>query len=247
MRFHNALKYEIKLLGAVLLVLGAFSCWPTKNGKNLESLTKVIEMEKGPCFGRCPVFKLTIYDNGLASYEGERFTDRLGTYVKNVPSNSYKQLLQSFKEANLWQYKDIYRGRVPDLQTVTIIYHEGAESKSIKGKDGRPTVVMDLEALLDKIANEEGWELKDKPKQDLPANVISNELIVEISNGIDINVWSRKYAKQDMQVVKSLSNNKLFWLVSFNDQIIPPNQMLEFVKNDPDVVSAEFNKKLNKR
>lgn len=247
MSFHNALKYPIHLLGALLIVLGAFSCWSTKNGKNLESLTKVIEMEKGPCFGRCPVFKLTIYDNGLASYEGERFTDRLGTYVKNVPSNRYKQLLQAFKEANLWQYKDIYRGRVPDLQTVTITYHEGAESKSIKGKDGRPTVVMDLEELLDKIADEEGWELKDKPKQDLPANVIPNELIVEISNGIDINVWSRKYAKQDMQVIKSLSSNKLFWLVSFNDQIVPPNQMLEFVKNDPDVVSAEFNKKLDKR
>ena len=115
------------------------------------------------------------------------------------------------------------------------------------GKDGRPDAVMELEAMLDKIVDEEGWELKEKPASDLPDNVIPNELIVQISNTTDINVWSRKYAKQNMEVVKALSPNGHFWLVSFDDQIIPPKQMLEFVKNDPEVVSAEFNKKLDKR
>ena len=230
-----------------LLFLTLSTCWSTKKGANLETLEKVVEMKKGPCFGRCPVFTFTIYDNGLASYEGERFTDRLGVYIKSLSQSQFKEIKEAFQKANLWQYQDVYRGRIPDLQTVTIIYYEGEEYKSIMGKDGRPDAVMELEAMLDKIVDEEGWELKEKPASDLPDNVIPNELIVQISNTTDINVWSRKYAKQNMEVVKALSPNGHFWLVSFDDQIIPPKQMLEFVKNDPEVVSAEFNKKLHKR
>lgn len=240
--FNSSVKVAVVLLLFSLIA----TCRSSKN-KNLAELKKVAEMKKGPCFGRCPVFTLTIYDNGLASFEGERFTDRLGLYVKNLTPAKTKEVKEAFKAANLWQYKDVYRGRIPDLQTVTVVYHEGTEVKSITGKDGRPDVVMELEAMLDKIVDEEGWELKNKPKNDLPSNVIANELIVEISKRIDVNVWSRKYAKQNLQVVKSLSPNGLFWLVSFDDQIIPPKQMLEFIKNDPDVISAEFNKKLSQR
>ena len=235
------------LFASFSLVLTVSTCWSTKTGTNLESLTKVIEMKKGPCFGRCPVFTLTIYDNGLASYEGERFTDRLGIYIKSLSSSQFNKIKEAFVDANIWQYKEVYRGRIPDLQTVTIIYHEGNESKSVMGKDGRPDVIMELEALLDDIVNEEGWELKEKPESDLPDNVIPHELIVQVDSNIDINAWARKYTKQSMQVVKSLSPNGYFWLVSFDDQVIPPKQMLEFVRNDSDVISAEFNKKLDRR
>lgn len=235
------------IIAALSVVFTASTCWSTKTSTNLESLTKIIEMKKGPCFGRCPVFTLSIYDNGLASYEGERFTDRLGVYIKPLSSNQFKQIKDAFVDANIWQYNDVYRGRIPDLQTVTIIYNEGNDSKSVMGKDGRPDVIMELEAMLDDVVNEEGWELKEKPESDLPDNVVPYELIVQIDSGIDINAWARKYSKQSMQVVKSLSPNGYFWLVSFDDQVIPPRQMLEFVRNDSDVVSAEFNKKLDRR
>ena len=229
------------------MVFMASTCVSTKTGTNLEELTKVIEMSKGPCFGRCPVFKFTVYENGLASYEGEQFTDRLGIYVKTLSQGEFKELVDAFKDANMWQFKDVYRGNIPDLQTVTIVYHEGNDSKSVMGKDGRPDAIMDLEERMDQIVNAEGWELKEKPKSDLPDNVIPNELIVQVNNDIDINAWARKYAKQNIQVIKSLSPNGYFWLVSFDEQVIPPKQMLEFIRNDSDVVSAEFNKRLDRR
>jgi hypothetical protein len=245
-RYHTHFM-KLALIGALFIVITASTCWSTKKGVNLDTLTKIAEMEKGPCFGRCPVFTLTIYDNGIASYEGERFTDRLGVYVKTISPTQLKELKDAFVKANVWRFKDVYRGQIPDLQTVTITYYEGDESKSVMGKDGRPDEIMELEEMLDEIVNEEGWELKEKPESDLPDNVIPNELIVQINNNTDINAWARQYAKQNMRVIRPLSPNGFFWLVSFDDQMIPPKQMLEFVKNDPDVISAEFNKNLDER
>ena len=84
---------------------------PAPQGKR----DKVIEMSKGPCYGNCPVYTLTVFGNGLASYKGERNTDRLGTYVKKLDKAQMERLRREFKNANLWQYRDVYTGRIPDM------------------------------------------------------------------------------------------------------------------------------------
>ncbi len=240
-------KLHLCLALAAMAVLMLSNCKMLSKSTNLDELTEIIEMKKGPCFGNCPVFTLTIYNNGVAAYEGERFTDRMGVYTKVLDKETFESIKTDFRLANFFQFQDAYRAQIPDLQTVTITYWENGRSKSVLGKDGRPETVVKLEENLDKIANSTGWEAKEVPGSDLPGNVIANEIIVQLSNQVKAEDWVRKYAKQDMKVVKALSPNGYYWLVSFNETIIDPKQMLQFVREDPYVINAEFNKKLESR
>lgn len=208
-----------------------------------DKLAPVIEMNKGACFGRCPVFALTIYSNGVASYRGERYTDRMGLYLKRLPKSEFQALLAAFKKADLWQYADVYRSQYPDLPAVSITYHEAERSKSILGKETRPEAVIELEGRLNLLANSEGWTLRSAPDYQLPPDVIANQLVVELREDTDQQAWLRNYAKQDMKILKKVwpSNTKV--IVSYSLKVIDPPSMLELVRQDTEVLSAEYNRR----
>jgi hypothetical protein len=229
-------------LSSLLIVVILFfdSCSLFKPNTNLGELAKVIEMSKGPCYGTCPVFTITVYEKGVVAYKGERHSDKLGLYVKVLKKASYQKLVNAFAQANLWQYKDVYKSQVPDFQTVTLTYYEEGDIKTIVGKDGRPAAVLELEQMLDQLAAEDGWELKEKPTYGLPENVKPDEIIVQFIDNVDPNTWVRKFAKQEMKVIKSMQNDR-FWVIGFNKDIMPPREMIEFVRRDDYVVSAQFN------
>jgi len=211
---------------------------------DLSKSEKLIEMSKGACYGRCPVYDLVIYENGIMTYEGKRFTERQGLYIKKMPESDLKELKNTLKAANLRQYRDAYRARVPDLQTVSLTYYEGDFIKTIIGKDGRPEKVMEIQGELERFADSESWELRTSTGGDgLPEYIVENELRVSLEDNVDINAWVRKYRKQGMQVVKNMSKNNNLWLVEFNAVKNDPREVLAIVQADLEVASAEFNRK----
>lgn len=227
----------------VVIALLSVGCGPSA-GMSLSSMDKVIEMTKGPCYGRCPVFTLTIYEKGIVSYKGERYTDRLGTYVKKLEKDEMERLLREFKNANLWQYKDAYRGRIPDMQSVSITFYDGSRKKTVTGKEIRPNSVKWLESLLDQVAQSNtGWIQKEAPDDNVPDYLIPNELVVELAEGIDPEEWAKSYVQADMLVEKRLNDTE-YWIFSFDDGLVTPEVMIEQVRMDKDVISAEFNKQL---
>lgn len=228
-----------------LFLLG--SCTSLRRGVNFEKADKVLEMSKGPCFGSCPIFTITIYDNGWATYKGKLYTDKLGLHIKKVGRSRLEEIKRELRLANLWQYQNIYRSSLPDLQSVTINYYENGRTKSITGKEGRPTSVQKIEAFLDKMASSSGWVEKEKPDYNLPAGAIANELIVKLRSNVNAEAFVLKYTKQNMQILRRLSPTGDYWLFSFDEKKIRPDEMLTFVRRDREVLSVEFNKRLETR
>lgn len=233
-------------LGVISLI--AFSsCTSLRKGVNFDKVDKVLEMSKGPCFGSCPIFTITVYDNGWATYNGKLYTDKLGLHIKKVGRSRLEEIKRELRLANLWQYQNIYRSSLPDLQSVTINYFEKGRTKSITGKEGRPISVQKIEAFLDKMVKTTGWIQKEKPDYNLPAGAVPNELIVKLKGNVNAEAFVLKYMKQNMQIVKRLSPTGDYWLFSFDEKKIPPDEMLSFVRRDREVLSVEFNKKLEMR
>lgn len=211
---------------------------------NLSRLEPVIEMSKGPCYGRCPVFTLAIYSNGLASYKGERYTDRRGTYVKKLEKSQMDRILSEFKRANVWQFRDSYQGRIPDMQSVTIVYYEGGKKKSIMGKEIRPNAVKWLETQLDQIAQSEGWILKEAPKEEVPDFLVPDQLLVQLDEAAEPNEWAEKFAPAAMIFLRPVNEESAYGIFAFDAKLVKSDEMLEQVRMDAEVVSAEFNKKI---
>lgn len=228
---------------ALFICLSWSACQPSLSMVDTNRLNKLVEMSKGPCFGRCPLYALTVYDNGVASYRGERYTEKLGVYLKRLTKPELQNLSAALRRADLWQYNDVYRSDFPDLPAVSITYYEDERSKSILGKESRPEAVVELETLLTNIANSGGWRLRSAPDYGLPPGAIPGQLIVELHEAANPEAWMTSYSRQEMKFISKVwpSNSKL--IVSYNLKLIDPQSMIDLVRQDVEVLSAEFNRK----
>jgi hypothetical protein len=229
---------------ASMVVLFLLSgCRPPLSMVKTERLTKLAEMSKGNCYGRCPVYLLTIYDNGVMTYEGARYTDKMGLHIKRLSKPEIESLSWTFQRANLWQYENVYRSDYPDLPPVSITYYDGDRSKTILGKETRPEAVLELEGRLNELANSEGWTLRRAPDYNLPPGTVANQLVVELRSDVNTEAWVAKYSRQEMKLLKKVWPSETKLLLQYNIKVIDPISMLDMVRQDTDVETAELNRK----
>ncbi|MBT8220763.1 MAG: hypothetical protein KJP00_13115 [Bacteroidia bacterium] len=123
-------------------------------------LTRVLEVSKSPCFGECPVFTLSVYDNGLAVLDGQDNLKHIGLYHKILDKKVMASLMKTCDEAQLFSLKDSYMRRVMDLPTTSLAYSSDGQTKNISGNmdfpDGFKKVIKEVMDMID----EEDWELK---------------------------------------------------------------------------------------
>ncbi len=64
-------------LAAIASLVFLASCSTTQkvlNQTEIEALPKVLTFSKGGCKGRCPIFDLTVYENGWMVCDGKMWT-----------------------------------------------------------------------------------------------------------------------------------------------------------------------------
>ena len=234
-----------------LLSLSAFfSIVGCKLGTALPEKAAVmrVQLRKDACFGECPVFTLTIYSTGRATYEGEHYTPLTGLYESQLTDGQYKSLIMAFEDAELFDLPSLYKSEIPDLPVVTLRYvNEGGEMKEIMGRENRPEVVMELERVLDALIDEISWKQVISKDTGLPVGTITNQIIVELAPDIDPQVWKQGYAKQQLEILEQLAPNQPIWLITFDENKMTGTELLAFLRKDPNVFRAEFNKEVRGR
>ncbi len=217
------------------------ACLDTTKPLKIKDSQKVVEMSKGPCFGSCPVYTLTVYETGIVTFKGVRFTDRQGLFTKKIDKSKVQQITNKCIASNLWQFDDVYKSNIADMATVSITYFEGKEQKTISGKRERPMPVLEIEQILEELAFTDNWEQIEKLDEGLPPGAIENELIVKLNRGVEALAWSKGYNQEGLELKKELSNDKTYWLVSFNTDSIDPKEMIDILRRDQNVFSVQFN------
>lgn len=116
-------------------------------------------LEKTACFGRCPIFLLTISGaNNTAIYKGQMNVDKVGTYQKKVTNEELKALVAAFEKYKFLEMQDEYnKSQVTDLPSIYVSYTVGGNTKKVRDRYQAPAELKELEKLLDAIGNSEGW------------------------------------------------------------------------------------------
>jgi hypothetical protein len=151
-----------------LLFVLVYSCKPTainvqqpyKNGRIIMSI------ERTPCFGACPVFTATLYQNGLLLYNGKRFSTVIGCHYAVVSANEIKKVKAWFENEGIFMMKDKYpeEDLVPtDLPSCILYYSNGKKEKRIIDRGWRtPEVLTNLETKIDTWVNMQNLQFCDK-------------------------------------------------------------------------------------
>lgn len=140
------------MLGLVLLA--SSSC---KN-RNQVPETAYIVFEETPCFGTCPIYKMTVHGSGLVTYNGERFSPKLGSFEKQLSAKETKELFNQVYDFSWSEFQDKYPASVSDLpSTVFEFNYKEISKKRIKVTGEHPAELDVLKSILSTLAESEGW------------------------------------------------------------------------------------------
>ena len=214
-------------------------------------------MSKGACFGKCPIYKIEIYEGGYTKYFGERYSDKLGTYEKQLDQDTYNTLIKAFDNSDFYNYKDFYESNIPDAPTIKMTYiNKKQEEKTIVGKLDRPDELKDLQVLIEDIASSKEWTLLEKLEEEpveerdesAKPKLIKTEIIIEPKPGIPLSKWfNEKKELYGVRIINKVAPNLNLWLITYDKKMIDGDMLMQILHDDPSILSAEFNKKTSQR
>ncbi len=141
--------YIVSLLATVSLV----SC----AGKKSVPATSSIHFERTACFGACPIYTLVINGEGLAQFEGKRFTEKIGSFEKQLSKEDTKALFDLLNSTEWNSFADEYPTDITDLPGILFKYNHKKVSKQIVVYGEHPEQLDVLSEYLSKIAESDGW------------------------------------------------------------------------------------------
>ncbi len=225
------------------------SCSTVKMEKDLQKASPVIVYSKGPCFGKCPIYTMTIYNTGMAKFKGRRYTNKNGTHEKTLDKKTYVNLVKLFRKNRFWRFENTYGMDLVDAPSTTITFSDKGKIKTVKGKSQFPEKLKEIMTALDNIVNsKEGWIMTEKPNiVERNEEIIENQIIIKSGDGMIMSRWLQKYKKYGVRLMKRIGDNNEYWLIRFDKNKINPKEMLKMIQDDKNVADAEFNKKVSER
>jgi hypothetical protein len=127
--------------------------------------TLVVTMERTPCFGTCPVYKLMIFGNGQVEYEGLNFVNVQGQQTATLTADQVKELIAELEKADFFELEGSYTVNATDLPSTIVTVTLDSRSKKIEHYgicgsqdiNSAPQVLCDLEQKIDSITNSTQW------------------------------------------------------------------------------------------
>lgn len=226
------------------------SCSTTQkvlNQTEIEALPKVLTFSKGGCKGRCPIFDLTVYENGWMVFDGKMWTQQEGKATGQLTKEEFAQLQKDCEAANVWNKEAEYGMNIMDAPTTTIHLFEKDRDKQIRWRIRAPEELPTLSGKIMQIIIDRGWieGLKKDTSARLPTGAITDEIIVQFTEKLNAREWCSNYALYGLKVERTLSTMTPLYLLKFDAERTPPQKMLQIIQRSKKVASAEFNKKMS--
>jgi hypothetical protein len=103
---------------------------PAPQGYDSGDITS-IRLQRGSCFGTCPVYDVTLSSDGTPTYTAGPFAPRQGDYTGEVGQWEFDNLAAFVIRAGFFSWKDEYRANVTDLPTYQITVTKAVTSKTV--------------------------------------------------------------------------------------------------------------------
>ncbi len=144
----------MKHLVILFVTFLAAGCSVTKTTDDSEL---VMSLEKLQCLGSCPTYKLSIYNNRTAVFEGHQFTSMEGKFTTKLSKEKYHELIKQFQEAGFFEMEDVYTANIMDGQTTYIYFKYEGREKKILDYFKPPKPLRELEKMMENLVQTENW------------------------------------------------------------------------------------------
>ena len=121
----------------------------------------VITLERTACRGVCPIYTMTIFEDGTVRYEGEDFVTVTGEQTTELEPETVQTMIAAFERAGYFDWDAAYTNQtVSDLPTVITSVTRNGETHRIEryvGDFSAPLALPFLEQWIDTMAKTVYW------------------------------------------------------------------------------------------
>ena len=137
----------MRLLIQVLTVLLLTSCSLFKGqDEQIES----ISLSRSGCYGKCPVYQITLNRDGSVLYKGDMFVEHIGSYNVDVEFD-FQKFEDLVKTSDFFNLEDKYIENVADVPSCGITVKTGSRIKSVVDNGIGPEELRVFQKEIDKV------------------------------------------------------------------------------------------------
>jgi hypothetical protein len=119
-------------------------------------------LSRGACYGKCPVFEVSVMSNGTAEYVGKFNVTRMGKHVANVPPALLKTIKERAQSINYLQFSRTYPTEqslwISDVPTTVTFVRLGDQFHKIRNNNDAPLTLISFEQFLEQILDGLEWK-----------------------------------------------------------------------------------------
>jgi Domain of unknown function (DUF6438) len=126
--------------------------------------TLLVSLQRTPCFGQCPVFKIELFGDGKVVYVGQAFSKRVGTYRATASPEFIKAIQQKAADIKYLSFDTKYpkgESMITDIPSTISFFKSGLESKTVLNNYDAPVELVEFERWLEVQFEGLKWEAKD--------------------------------------------------------------------------------------
>jgi hypothetical protein len=127
----------------------------------------VLTLERTPCFGSCPVYRVTVSADGTVRFDGKSFVSHPGSSLAHIPQARVDSLIAELDTGGYFNFAERYVPGSPacgnaatDLPTVTTSVTLHGRTKRIehyRGCSAAPQALSRLEERIDEVLDTVRW------------------------------------------------------------------------------------------
>lgn len=115
--------------------------------EDIKEVNKIISINRGACFGTCPIYFISIFSDRSAIYHGKKFVEKIGKIEFKLSEKEINSILQKANKINYCQLEDEYFENISDLPRTYVQIFD----KKVLDYYGSPKELKELEELIEDI------------------------------------------------------------------------------------------------
>lgn len=139
-------------LASLLIVWGPSNNRGLAHPQDIRSVT--LQLSRGPCYGPCPSYTLTIHGNGLVEYFGRREVRVRGPQTANITQEQVRRILQQLDRARFFALDDRAFAWCFDTPSVSVSLWLDGRSKRVVSDAGCAGAKSGLQAQFVRVADD---------------------------------------------------------------------------------------------
>ena len=117
----------------------------------LEPSEPFLVMKRTACYGTCPQYKISIYNDGLIIYNGKLFVDRIGCFSSMISMHQIDSITSLLNDIDFFSLKEEYLSPITDVPSVILELNIDGKSHKVVDRIEGPDKLKKCYILIDNI------------------------------------------------------------------------------------------------